>query len=209
MSIRVEFQYQPSEYAKGIFHLQRAVFRSRQVKLRGLRVWFVALFVVLVVVFFLLMRQGRTTMPAGPAASAPAVTAPPPPRAVESVLGFLPWVTIFLVLWAVIYFVPRKRVKRLFSDDPSVQRQQTFVADEDGITLSDTWSTSRTLWPGVAKFEENADFAFFFISTFSAHMIPKHALTAAVLDQLRELAAAKISQPTQAFPVVPVAERAE
>jgi len=67
--------------------------------------------------------------------------------------------------------------------------EHTLEIDPDGLTERTTVNVQRYSWSGIERIEETADFALFFTSAISAHVVPKRRVV--VGDTVRFLGLAK------------------
>lgn len=103
--------------------------------------------------------------------------------------------------FAAIYFsgfhsAPEQQVRKLLAEgrNEGMLGIHELAIDHQGISETTNVGKSRRLWTAVNRIEETEDYAFLYITAISAHVIPKHNVTAGdaaeFIQRARELMAA-------------------
>ena len=117
--------------------------------------------------------------------------------------------TIILIITVVLVFIvtlapPNKRkLHRLWQEQPSFQQPQTLTLDETGISISNPLSSSRLNWASFRGWSETQNL-FVVLSTDRVRVIiPKRSASAEQVGELREMLASRIIGGAGGFPVLP------
>ena len=195
--MRLEFTYTPEDLAEAAKALGKATpVLTRGKAIRGAFGWL--LFVALAVMLFRLL-SGRNARQPGPATA-------PREDVLTSILPYLPWLLIFGLVCFLVYRSFRARYKRLLAESPELQQIQTLEADEEGLRMSAGAMATTWKWAGFTGVIDTPNLILLQTSNKAALAIPKRAAADQnELQELQRLFASRISAPTGAFPVLPVA----
>ena len=90
-------------------------------------------------------------------------------------IGFPFFVVIgkFIERWIV-----SSTIQKVIADEKpggGVLGRHTLVLDDDGVVEKTRVNESRTLWAGIDRVEDDADYAFIYVSAAAAHVVPLRA----------------------------------
>lgn len=198
--IRAEFTYTAEDLSEGYRYgikLRRRTLRSRQVK-KGLFGW--ALFVVLTVVLASLVHRKPSpargaTLPSGNA---------PASEFSELVLPVIPWLVLFLCIYAFFRYAQRNIGKSLLENNPTLQIQKEILFHDEGIDYGDATVRTRYQWAIVADWEEADHCLLISLPGPAGLAIPKRGFRdASQVAELKEVLRARANRPAGGFPVGP------
>jgi hypothetical protein len=144
--------------------------------------------------------------------SAPGGTPPPVvPAAGHSLwtdvcLPLIPWAIVVLFLYLVL-FRPLRAGRR--AQDAALFEPMSLDVSPDGVRLANGPCETRWQWEAFSRFvETDRQFILYIGDTRTWLAIPKHlAADPADLAATRELIAARVQPPVEAFPVLPISVR--
>jgi hypothetical protein len=195
--MRLEFTYQPEDFAEW----SKAAGKRPGMRphfARSLITWLV--FIGLAVVIFLWLPRENAR---GPQPLPPAVPARPVrDRVFDMLIGLVPWVVVFCVIWFFVYRQMRAG-RGIWNKDKTLQQPHALLVDDESVTLSGSTASTRWLWAAFAGWTETANLILLRQTDDVTVLVPKRAATPAELDELRGLLRRHIVPPTGGFPVNP------
>jgi hypothetical protein len=128
-----------------------------------------------------------------------------PPITWETFLPHSTWLFMMVSIMAISILNRVTQLRRQWETQPALARPKTAEVTAHGITITDAFVKSESVWPGFEKCEETKHLFLLFTGTGPYFMIPKRAFgSTEELDAMRTLLNL-IKSPRSAFQVVPVA----
>jgi hypothetical protein len=184
--------------------LQKVWFRNRPGRKagtgRGLIGWF--LFIGLVLGMVWLLNSQRQTPPATVAPVPPAQQADP---LNHFILPVVPWLVLIVALW---FFVYRRTFGAGLKTNKAFMKQISMEVDDLGIFSSDGPTQTRWQWNAFDRLIETKQRFFLRLTNSREYvLVPKRAVPAPSLDDVRRLLEKAGHNVTGAFPVVALTPR--
>jgi hypothetical protein len=101
------------------------------------------------------------------------------------IISSLPWILLGAFYLVLIPMSQKRRAKKLPTREPSVRGTQERGVDEAGLHIRGHGLTMDYAWPDLQSAVETPQFFLFFYNKNCAHFIPKRALPASGLDDVR------------------------
>jgi hypothetical protein len=158
---------------------------------RGVIGW--GLFVALAVFLFIMLNPNRTGRPGVPR---------PPADPWPQLRRILPWFSLFVVLWVIMFWFRRRAGRMLWKHNPVLRRPHTLDIDDDGVRLAHEQAMTQWTWPNFIGLTETENLLLLRQAKATYVIIPKRAVPEGQLDALRLLLAERVGLPG-AFPVLP------
>lgn len=108
-----------------------------------------------------------------------------------SVAGWI-WLVLSAVLGIAVYEVPRNQVRRSLRSNPSAEGEVTYVLDDKGTVATFATGESRLDWRAYIKYKETGTMFLLFFSPSRYASIPKRAMSAEQIEELRGLLKARV-----------------
>ena len=105
-----------------------------------------------------------------------------------ALIGWL-WLAMSVALAVGLYEVPRFKARRAFASAPSVQGEINLSLDDKGTTWTFPTGSSHREWRGYIKHKETRGFLLLYVSDAQYQWIPKRAMSASEVEELRKLLA--------------------
>jgi tetratricopeptide (TPR) repeat protein len=122
-----------------------------------------------------------------------------PEAALRELYSTGPWVILVylipLVLYVVTYFLSRKA----FWEDRTIQKEQTYVFDQDGFQFSDDSSVINRVWKDISHFCETKHFFLIYVALQKGFLIPKSWMNTLDSEGLRALLNAQVVTKNRRF----------
>jgi len=109
------------------------------------------------------------------------------------VAGWL-WLVMSAVIGIAVYEVPRMQVKRSLRSSPSAQGEVVLVLDGEGTVATFPTGESRLNWRAYTRYKETGSMFLLFFSPYRFMSIPKRAMTAEQIEDLRALVKSRINR---------------
>jgi hypothetical protein len=105
----------------------------------------------------------------------------------EVAKGLLPFFA-FVTLWiGVLWFLPRRSMRRQFLHQPGAHGPRTLTLDEEGVHWKWNGGSSDVEWKNYVRFVDGKNQILFYTSPACFNIVPKRALLPAELLDLRGL----------------------
>ena len=118
---------------------------------------------------------------------------PDPSNQPHSLVEFLPWFGIFVVVWIVIFRLLRSRVRREWEEQTVLHSPKNATFRDDGIAIVDAARQLNYHWTSVPRFAETRNLFILYTADDSFHIIPKRIFsTDEQVSQFRQYLEARI-----------------
>lgn len=148
------------------------------------------LFIALSVLMVMLLNNNASVPQRGSVASQPVQTS----KSLSDVISpFIPWLVIFGFIWFFVYRQLRARGRRIWDANEDLRQPHIAVFDYDAVTITGPKVSARMLWSAFDAWLETPNLFLLRQSVNDMYqLIPKHAVPADRLGELRALLAARI-----------------
>jgi hypothetical protein len=103
-----------------------------------------------------------------------------------ALIGWM-WLAVSAAIGLASYEIPRLRVRRSFRNTPSAQNEICFKLSLDGTEVLFAMGKSQREWRAYTSYKENASFFLLYLSPAQYSWIPKRAMSAQQIEELRGL----------------------